>query len=168
MLIDCYTVYLMQLRCTTCCMATIHTCSMGVGAHESSPWRPKFRLLYWYSWSWIQNVHDYTSFLDVPDPQAPRSSSSIATKTSKLQTSTSRKFMTNDFSLTQRLPLVELDFLNSQHNCDNGFWDPLANRCYNTTCGYHYQFQNGHCLFRNISKTLQCPQKNEFRWWEVW
>eukprot|EP00093_Oithona_nana_P013288 13288.XXX_936882_940044_1 [CDS] Oithona nana genome sequencing. len=94
--------------------------------------------------------------------KAPRSSSSIATKTSKLQTSTPRKFMTNDFSLTQRLPLVELDFLNSQHNCDNGFWDPLANRCYNTTCGYHYQFQNGHCLFRNISKTLQCPQKNEF------
>ena len=79
---------------------------------------------------------------------------------------TSRNFsMTNsDLTLT-KLPLVELDF--GRTGCTNGFWDPLAQRCYNTTCGYHYKFENGHCIFRNISQTLSCPQKNEFRWWEV-
>ena len=82
-----------------------------------------------------------------------------------MTSTTKRKLVTNDFSSLTKLPLVELDFGKAQ--CKNGFWDPLAQRCYNTTCGYHYQFDNGHCIFRNISQALSCPQKNEFRWWEV-
>ena len=100
----------------------------------------------------INAIATCESFLGSPDnPQSNTTESSKG------------NFMTND----KKLPLVKLDFLNSQHNCENGFWDPLAGRCYNTSCGYHYQFQNGHCIFRNISQSLPCPQKNEFRWWEV-
>ena len=111
--------------------------------------------IFWWCWLMLINaIATCESFLGSPD--------NPNTTTSKWQSSNGN-FMTNE----KKLPLVKLDFLNSQHNCENGFWDPLAGRCYNTSCGYHYQFQNGHCIFRNISQTLPCPQKNEFRWWEV-
>ena len=50
------------------------------------------------------------------------------------------------------------DFISSDCNVDNQFWDPVYRNCYNLTCGFLYQNIQGTCQYRNI--TLNKLEKN--------